>query len=157
MTSRLPPEMSRLDKHPMRQDRNSSSDPAHKQPCLCLDKFRLKKSLADEYLSAELLLPESILGIWLIGLMPYIFSYYGFYSLFSFYPIPTHSKQSLIALLKTVSVSPRIAPKPSIIDPEISSTACDKAFFALVNSITPFIFWRHCSTSDIKFSLRTEI
>ena len=66
-------------------------------------------------------------------------------------------KTAVLALLKTVSVSPRIAPKPSIIAPEISSTACDKAFFALVNSITPFIFWRHCSTSDIKFSLRTEM
>ena len=52
------------------------------------------------------------------------------------YPIPTHSRHNLIALLSTVAASPRKAPAHSITVPTAKSKACAAAFFQCIYYFT---------------------
>jgi hypothetical protein len=47
----------------------------------------------------------------------------------TFYPMPTHSRHNLIALLSTVAASPRHTPKHSMAAPASRSVICAAAFF----------------------------
>ena len=58
----------------------------------------------------------------------------------TFYPIPTHSRHNLIALLSTVAASPRQTPKHSMAAPAISSATCAAAFFPQLIFHHPFRF-----------------
>ena len=48
----------------------------------------------------------------------------AFYSLFSFYPIPTHSIHNFIALASTTAASPLYAPNTIMSTPRAGSTIC---------------------------------
>ena len=56
-----------------------------------------------------------------------------------FYPIPTHSRHTLMALLSTVAVSPRSTPTHTMAAPANSKPTCAIVFFDCGNLLTPFI------------------
>lgn len=75
---------------------------------------------------------------------------------FFFYPIPIHSKHSLIALASTASASPRIIPKPTMATPTISKATCATGFIALNNLTTLLSFRDPLDHTDYKIRVKRE-
>ena len=126
----LPSEAHRQGRLRMPQGRSSSSVPVHIRFFLLPDKFRPSENLTDADCSIKLPLPEYIRG------SETIFAIYPKTS----YPIPTHSRHNLTALLSTVTASPRKTPKHSIAIPTTKSAVCAVAFFQCINYITLSFF-----------------
>ena len=141
------PEMPRWDRLLRPPDKNSSSTPAHISFFRFPDKVCLLENSADADSSVKLLLPGSSPGNETKSVILLILSY----------PIPTHSKHNLIALLSTVTASPHQMPKHSMAVPAISNTTCAAVFFTqLIFSPFPF-FCPYHSAGRLKSLLRTKI
>ena len=135
-------------RHRTQPDRNSSSVPARRRSFPFPDKFRPSQSSVGVCWWAGLLLPESTRESVRENEMRL---------LFSSYPIPTHSKHSLMALLSTEDASPLHMPKQSIAVPATSSAICAAVFCTWLNFITLFVFlYSYHSTREIKFPLRMK-
>lgn len=117
----------------MPQGRSNSLAPVHIRFSRLHDKFRPLENLADADCSIKLPLPECTRG------NESVFVIYLKIS----YPIPTHSRHNLIALLRTVAASPRKTPKHSITVPITKSAVCAAAFSQCINSITLSFFRSH--------------
>ena len=113
----------------MPQDRSSSSAPAHILFFRLPDKFRPSENLADADCSIKPPLPECTHG------SESVFVIYQKIS----YPIPTHSRHNLIALLSTVAASPRKTPTHSAAVPTAKSKVCAAAFFQCIYA-SPFLY-----------------
>ena len=130
MTSPPPPETPRWGRPRTPPDRSSSSAPARRRSSPPPDTVRPFGSSADAGWSAASPPPESSpgSGTWSVKRLK------------NSYPMPTHSRHNLIALLSTVAASPRQTPKHSMVPPAISSAICAAAFFLQLIFHHPFRF-----------------
>ena len=109
--NRQPPEKRQSDKHRQHPDRSNSSAPAHMPFFLYRYKLSLSKSSADEYWSVASPRPEAKAETEPDSAK--------LYETLVSYPMPTHSKHILIALVKTRLTSLRQIPTPSMAMPRV--------------------------------------
>ena len=74
----------------------------------------------------------------------------------SFYPIPTHSRHSLIALLSTAADSPRQTPKHTMATPASSRKTCKAAFSLWLMNNSPSVFCHYHSAGQLNSPLRIK-